>query len=132
MDGHNLFLRIGDIMTSNSKASPASQKISHSCSAFAMALPVSNNSNGTYSPKNTAKRRQLRPTIMVSAIKAWAFQEKNGLKDFCLVRFKNHDIVLRGGLGAVQCIFDIHHCMFSSPSISTLHHYTYTYRHNAR
>ena len=40
-----------------------------------------------YSPKNTTKRRRaFHPTIMISSIFAWARQEKNGLKDLCMVR----------------------------------------------
>jgi hypothetical protein len=39
-----------------------------------------------YDPKSPGRRRRYRPALMLAALKAWSVQEKNGLKDFALVR----------------------------------------------
>jgi len=49
---------------------------------------MADNTNAEYTPKDTTKRHAYRPAIMVSALKAWAVQEKNGLKDFSLAQCK--------------------------------------------
>ena len=54
---------------------------------FAMTVVATTPNGADYSPKNTTKRRRaFHPTIMISSIFAWARQEKNGLKDLCMVR----------------------------------------------
>ena len=62
-------------------------------SIFSFSLAMATEDNSKIKGTGYSKRRPCRPTIMVSAIKAWASQEKNGLKDFVLVRVRRVGIV---------------------------------------